>query len=74
VRQALDVGSGSLTPLDEARRAFEREYLVPKLINTGGNYTPAARLAGRNPTVSTRLLERHAPPPAMFKVKVAAES
>jgi two-component system response regulator GlrR len=74
VRQALDVGAGSLTPLDEARRAFEREYLVRILKITGGNVTQAARLAGRNRTEFYRLLERHALEPGMFKAKVAAES
>ena len=74
VRQALDAGAGSLTPLDEARRAFEREYLVRILKITGGNVTQAARLAGRNRTEFYRLLERHALEPAMFKAKVAAES
>jgi two-component system response regulator GlrR len=74
VRQALDAGAGSLTPLDEARRAFEREYLVRILKITGGNVTQAARLAGRNRTEFYRLLERHALEPAMFKVRVAAES
>jgi two-component system, NtrC family, response regulator GlrR len=72
VRQALDVGEGSLTPLDEARRAFEREYLVRILKITGGNVTQAARLAGRNRTEFYRLLERHALEPGMFKAKVAA--
>jgi two-component system response regulator GlrR len=74
VRQALDAGAGSLTPLDEARRAFEREYLVRILKITGGNVTQAARLAGRNRTEFYRLLERHALEPSMFKAKVAAES
>jgi len=74
VRQALDAGVGSLTPLDEARRAFEREYLVRILKITGGNVTQAARLAGRNRTEFYRLLERHALEPSMFKAKVAAES
>ncbi len=74
VRQALDAGAGSLTPLDEARRAFEREYLVRILKITGGGVTQAARLAGRNRTEFYRLLERHALEPAMFKAKVAAES
>jgi two-component system response regulator GlrR len=74
VRQALDAGAGSLTPLDEARRAFEREYLVRILKITGGNVTQAARLAGRNRTEFYRLLERHALEPSMFKAKIAAES
>ena len=74
VRQALDVGAGSLTPLDEARRAFEREYLVRILKITGGNVTQAARLAGRNRTEFYRLLERHALEPGMFKTRAVAES
>jgi two-component system response regulator GlrR len=67
VRQALDAGDTALTPLDEARKAFERDYLVRILKITGGNVTKAARLAGRNRTEFYRLLERHALEPAMFK-------
>jgi two-component system response regulator GlrR len=67
VRQALDAGDTTLTPLDEARRAFERDYLVRILKITGGNVTKAARLAGRNRTEFYRLLERHALEPDMFK-------
>jgi len=67
VRQALDQGDSALTPLDEARRAFEREYLVRILKITGGNVTKAARLAGRNRTEFYRLLERHSLEPSMFK-------
>ena len=68
VRQALDVADTALTPLDEARRAFERDYLVRILKITGGNVTKAARLAGRNRTEFYRLLERHSLEPTMFKV------
>jgi two-component system response regulator GlrR len=67
VRQALDAGDSSLTPLDEARRAFERDYLVRILKITGGNVTKAARLAGRNRTEFYRLLERHSLEPSVFK-------
>jgi len=67
VRQAIDSRDSTLTPLDEARRAFERDYLVRILKITGGNVTQAARLAGRNRTEFYRLLERHALEPAMFK-------
>jgi len=67
VRQALDVADTSLTPLDEARKAFERDYLVRILKITGGNVTKAARLAGRNRTEFYRLLERHSLEPGMFK-------
>ena len=54
-------------PLDQARRAFERDYLVRILKMTRGNVTHAARLAGRNRTEFYRLLERHALQPSMFK-------
>jgi two-component system response regulator GlrR len=68
VRQALDAGDSTLTPLDEARKAFERDYLVRILKITGGNVTKAARLAGRNRTEFYRLLERHSLEPGMFKL------
>ena len=67
VSQALDAGDTALTPLDEALRAFERDYLVRILKITGGNVTKAARLSGRNRTEFYRLLERHSLEPGMFK-------
>ena len=67
LRQAIDDEERSLAPLDEARRAFERDYLVRILKITRGNVTHAARLAGRNRTEFYRLLERHALEPSMFK-------
>jgi two-component system response regulator GlrR len=54
-------------PLDQARRAFERDYLVRILWMTHGNVTQAARLAGRNRTEFYRLLDRHSITPASFK-------
>jgi two-component system, NtrC family, response regulator GlrR len=69
VSQAIDAEDRSLTPLDEARKAFERDYLVRILKITGGNVTKAARLAGRNRTEFYRLLERHSLEPGMFKGK-----
>jgi len=54
-------------PLDQARRAFERGYLVRILTLTTGNVTHAARLAGRNRTEFYRLLDRHGLSPASFK-------
>jgi two-component system response regulator GlrR len=68
VRKALDAKDTELTPLDEARRAFERDYLVRILKITGGNVSKAARLAGRNRTEFYRLLERHSLEPSVFKV------
>jgi two-component system response regulator GlrR len=57
-----------LTPLDEAKRAFERDYLVRLLKITRGKVTHAARLAQRNRTEFYKLLERHGLEPSMFKV------
>jgi DNA-binding NtrC family response regulator len=54
-------------PLDQARRAFEHEYLVQLLTLTAGNVTHAARHAGRNRTEFYRLLGRHGLLPASFK-------
>jgi len=68
IRQALHSKESELTPLDEARKAFEREYLVRILKITGGNVSKAARLAGRNRTEFYRLLERHSLEPSVFKV------
>ena len=72
VQQAVDATDSMLTPLDEARKAFERDYLVRILKITSGNVTRAARLAGRNRTEFYRLLERHALAPAMFKSRPGA--
>jgi two-component system response regulator GlrR len=74
VRQALEAGDSTLVPLDEARKAFERDYLVRILKITGGNMTQASRLAGRNRTEFYRLLERHSLEPAMFKKQANAEA
>jgi DNA-binding NtrC family response regulator len=67
-------GDAELLPFDQARREFERDYLVRLLRMTRGNVTHAARLARRNRTEFYRLLERHALSPAMFKAQPARES
>lgn len=63
--------AAGLAPLGQARRAFERDYLVRILTLTAGNVTHAARLAGRNRTEFYRLLERHCLSPAVFKQSAA---
>ncbi len=72
VRQAIDAGQNYRRTLDEARKGFERDYLVRILKVTAGNVTQAARLAGRNRTEFYRLLERHALEPSMFKPRANA--
>lgn len=76
VAAALKAEPTALTPLDEAKRGFERDYLIRILRITGGNVTQAARLAQRNRTEFYKLLERHQLQPGMFKEakRAAAQS
>jgi two-component system, NtrC family, response regulator GlrR len=67
VQQALREEPPPLASLEDARRDFERDYLVRVLRMAGGNVTQAAKLAQRNRTELYRLLNRHRIEPAMFK-------
>jgi two-component system response regulator GlrR len=67
VQGALRDDAGVLAPFEEARKQFERDYLVRLLKITGGNVTQAATLAKRNRTEFYKLLQRHRLEPAMFK-------
>ena len=69
VQQALKEEPTPLASLEQARGAFEREYLVRILRITGGSVTRAARLAQRNRTEFYKLLERHQLEPKMFKAE-----
>jgi two-component system response regulator GlrR len=71
VQQALRDDAQRITSLDEARRAFEYDYLVRLLKTTGGNVTQAARMAHRNRTEFYKLLQRHHLTPALFKAEKA---
>ncbi len=67
VQGALREDASALVPFEEARRTFERDYLVRLLKITDGNVTQAALLAKRNRTEFYKLLQRHRLEPAMFK-------
>jgi two-component system response regulator GlrR len=67
VQGALREDAGVLAPFEEARKQFERDYLVRLLKITGGNVTQAATLAKRNRTEFYKLLQRHRLEPAKFK-------
>jgi two-component system, NtrC family, response regulator GlrR len=54
---------------DDARRGFERDYLVKLMQTTGGNVSQAARIAQRNRTEFYKLLGRHGIDPASFKIQ-----
>lgn len=58
-----------LAAFDDARREFERDYLVRLLQVTAGNVSHAARVAQRNRTEFYKLLARHGLDPINFKQK-----
>jgi len=67
VQRALVNQASELLPFDEARRQFERDYLIQLLKLTAGNVTQAAKLARRNRTDFYALLGRHQVEPGAFK-------
>ena len=67
IQSSLREDASALVPFEEARKEFERDYLVRLLKITGGNVTQAALLAKRNRTEFYKLLQRHRLEPAMFK-------
>ncbi len=71
VQQALHDDNTVMVSLDEARRAFEHDYLVRLLRTTEGNVSQAARMAQRNRTEFYKLLQRHNLTPALFKTEKA---
>lgn len=68
-RTMRDLEDDHLIPLDDARREFERGYLVHLLQKTAGNVSQAARIAQRNRTEFYKLLARHELDPVSFKQK-----
>jgi two-component system response regulator GlrR len=56
-----------MSAFDDARRAFEYDYLARLLMATSGNVAQAARIAQRNRTEFYKLLARHNLDPAPFK-------
>ncbi len=66
VRKAIHE-EGQITSLEEARKRFERDYLIRVLKITEGNVTQAARLSKRNRTEFYKLLQKHQLDPSEFK-------
>jgi two-component system response regulator GlrR len=67
VAKAIRDDTPGLPAFADARRDFERDYLVKLLQVTQGNVSQAARLAKRNRTEFYKLLNRHDLNPSMFK-------
>ncbi|MFL6692106.1 MAG: sigma 54-interacting transcriptional regulator [Ramlibacter sp.] len=74
VQRALRVPSVEVQSYADAKRRFERDYLVGLLKMTDGNVSDAARLAGRNRTEFYRLLQKNDLTPGLFKGDAAGLS
>ena len=72
VQRALRIPSVEVLSYVEAKRRFEREYLVGLLKLTDGNVADAARLAERNRTEFYRLLQKHELTPGHFQADTSA--
>ena len=67
VEKALQEKQKTLLSFNDAKKNFERDYLIKLLQLANGNVAEAARLAKRNRTEFYRLLDRHALKAAQFK-------
>lgn len=67
IYDAMHKEEEQLVSFEEARKRFERDYLVRVLKITGGNVTQAARLSKRNRTEFYKLLQRHQLDSSAFK-------
>jgi two-component system response regulator GlrR len=67
IEKSLHREEGQSMSLEEAKRRFERDYLIRMLKITGGNVTHAARLSLKNRTEFYKLLHKHELDPAAFK-------
>lgn len=59
VDDAIHMETSQLASFEEAKKQFERDYLVRVLKITSGNVTQAARIAKRNRTDFYKLLQRY---------------
>lgn len=67
VKNAIRQDEAHPVSLEEAKKHFERDYLIRVLKITEGNVTHAAKLSKRNRTEFYKLLQRHQLEPASFK-------
>ena len=72
VERALRVKPIEALGYAEAKRRFERNYLIQLLKLTAGNVSDAARLAERNRSELYRLLQRHELTPDLFRADSAS--
>jgi two-component system response regulator GlrR len=67
IEKSLHREEAQFMSLEEAKKRFERDYLIRMLKITGGNVTHAARLSLKNRTEFYKLLHKHELDPAAFK-------
>lgn len=65
--KALQDKPGQIQTLKEAKRSFERSYLISVLRITNGHVANAARIAGRNRTEFYKLLNQYNIDPVQFR-------
>jgi len=68
VEKALQEKQTTLISFNDAKKNFERDYLIKLLQLTNGSVTKAAKLAKRNRTEFYRLLDRHELKASQFKM------
>ncbi len=67
VHDAMHMKTTELSSFEEAKKQFERDYLIRVLKITSGNVTQAARIAKRNRTEFYKLLQRNQLDFSIFK-------
>ncbi|MFT3818574.1 MAG: sigma 54-interacting transcriptional regulator [Rubrivivax sp.] len=73
VQRALRTPGVEVLSYAEARRRFERDYLVGLLKLSDGNVADAARLADRNRTEFYRLLQKNGLTPGQFRAETPGD-
>lgn len=67
VQHTIHQEEGMLVSLEEAKKRFERDYLIRILKITEGNVTQAAKLSKRNRTEFYKLLQKHQLDPSLIR-------
>ena len=67
VQQAIHQEEEALISLDEAKKQFERDYLIRILKIAEGNVSQAAKLSKRNRTEFYKLLQKHQLTPSLIR-------
>lgn len=69
ILQTQSIADEGLKPLKDAKKDFEKDYLIQLITLTGGNVTKAAKLAGKYRADLYELLKKYNLSPADFRKK-----